>query len=360
MSLTVKKVLNIFGSDINAKSLIHAAEKGLVPSAKRSETAKNGRRLWEMADLPGIGERYGFLKKIQSPTVVTIFTTKGGVLKTTLAMNLARLAALHNNRVCIVGLDMQCDITHGLGFQADLDESESLQEAIEKISSVVGLEDFASGDANLEDIILDTDIPTLKFIPETPGLVSLEREISTKTMRDTWLREHVVNPLKERFDLIVIDCSPNWNLLISNAIMAADVLISPLECKINNFRNYTAFKTYLDGFRQVSRHDFKHIFVPTKLSTSRKLSGDIRSWYLSNVPGCTQWSIRECVQGEEANAVHLSVVEFAPKTVAAEEMRELMKEIWQVISSAANGKTSKKSEKKSKSLSIKHDQSLGA
>lgn len=360
MTLTVKKVLSIFGSDINAKSLVHAAEKGLVPSARRSQTAKNGRRIWEMSDLPGIGERYGFLKKIKSPTVVTIFTTKGGVLKTTLAMNLARLAALHNNRVCIIGLDMQCDITHGLGFQADLDESESLEEAIEKISSVVGLEDFASGDANLDDIILDTDIPTLKFIPETPGLVSLEREISTKTLRDTWLREHVIKRLKEQFDLIVIDCSPNWNLLISNAIMAADILISPLECKINNFRNYTAFKTYLDSFREVTKHDFKHIFVPTKLSTSRKLSGDIRSWYMSNVPGCTQWSIRECVQGEEANALHLSVVEFAPKTVAAEEMRELMKEIWNVISSLSNGKGTAKADKKSKAPSSKYDQSVGA
>lgn len=321
---TVQKILKLYDLDITRDALIKAENAGLIPCAKRD----GARRNWCLEDLPAIGERYGFMKRPSQAAVVAVFTTKGGVLKSTIALNLARMAALHNIRTCVVGLDMQCDITSALGFQVDLDEAETIDEALEKMGSVFGLSDLASGQVSLDDLLIQTDIPTLSLIPETPDLVSLEREISNKILRDFWLRDNVVNPLREKFDLIILDCSPNWNLLISNALMACDVLLSPLECKINNFRNYRAFRAYLENFKAETKKQFEHIFVPTKYASTRKLSSEIRTWYLANVRGCISSVIRESSPGEEAMASHLSLPEYAATSLVADEMRQVILEIW--------------------------------
>lgn len=321
---TVQKVLKLYGLDLTRDALIKAENTGLIPPAIRD----GNRRTWSLADLPKIGERYGFMKRPARPMVVSIFTTKGGVLKSTVAVNLARMAALHNIKTCVIGLDMQCDVTSALGFQVDLDESSSLSEAMQKLGSIYGLPDLNKPNVSLDEILCETDIPTLSLIPETPDLVVLEREISNRNLRDFWLRDNVTEPLKKQFDLIILDCSPNWNLLISNALMACDVLISPLECKINNFRNYQAFKAYLDNFKVDTKKDFKHIFVPTKYTSTRKLSSEIRTWYLSHVPGCISCVIRESAPGEEAMASHVSLPEYSQKSLVADEMREVINEIW--------------------------------
>ncbi|RYZ79009.1 MAG: hypothetical protein EOP04_28560, partial [Proteobacteria bacterium] len=320
---SVLKVIQLFGADISRQGLVNAENSGLIPTAKR----RGNQRSWELADLPKIGERYGFMKKPSSPAVVSIFTTKGGVLKSTIALNLGRMAALHNIKTCIVGLDMQCDITNALGYQVDLEDAENLTEALERLSSTLGLADLGRKGVTVESLIQETDIPTLSLIPETSDLVMLEREISKKNLRDFWLRDFVVAPLKERFDLIILDCSPNWNLLISNALMACDVLISPLECKINNFNNYSAFKAYLDNFTAETKKSFQHVFIPTKYASTRKLSSEIRSWYLANVPGCIGSVIRESAPGEESIAAQQSLPEYSPNSMVADEMRETLKEV---------------------------------
>lgn len=351
---TVQKVLKVFGLDITRDALIKAENAGLVPTAKRD----GSRRAWSIQDLPKIGERYGFLKKPQNPVTVAIFTTKGGVLKSTVALNLGRMAALHNIKTCIVGLDMQCDITSALGYQVDLEDVENLKDALDRLGSVYGLADLAAKHVKLDEIIVQTDLPTLSLIPETPELVSLEREISSRNMRDFWLRDNVVAPLRERFDLIILDCSPNWNLLISNALMACDVLISPLECKINNFRNFQAFKTYLDNFKLETKKEFQHIFVPTKYASTRKLSSEIRSWYLAHVPGCISSVIRESAPGEESMASHLSLPEYSPNSLVADEMRETILEVWSRILEVSKNRPLVASPAKAKRSSHSKDKSV--
>ena len=341
-SYTIQKVIKLYGLDITRDALIKAENTKLVPSAKRGGERGEGRRAWSIEDLPKIGERYGFMKKPATGVAVAVFTTKGGVLKSTVALNLGRLAALHNIKTCIVGLDMQCDITNALGYQIDLEDVDSLEDALSRLGSVYGLADLVDQKISFDQIIVNTELPTLSLIPETPDLVSLEREISSRNMRDFWLRDNVIEPLKKDFDLVIIDCSPNWNLLISNALIACDILISPLECKINNFRNYQAFKTYLDNFKNETKKSFEHIFIPTKYTSTRKLSAEIRSWYLSNVPGCISCVIRESAPCEEAMASHLSLPEYSSSSMVADEMRETIFEVWNRVLDAVNAKTKSK------------------
>lgn len=339
----IQKIIKIFGSDTSRTALIKAEASGNIPVASRRKTGTLKRRVWGIEDLPQIGEQYGFLKRLDRPLALAVFTTKGGVLKTTISLNLARMAALHNIRTCVVGLDMQGDVSSALGFNTDLEESEDLQSAITRLNSTRGLLDVFKGEATLEDVILQTDIPTLSFIPETPELVALDQLISNKNRREYWLKENVVDPLLQQFDLVIMDCSPNWNRLITNALVACDTLVSPLECKINNFRNYQAFRAFLEEFRKEIKLDFDFIFIPTRFTSTRKLSAEIRSWYLAHVPGCVTGAIRESVHGEESVAQHISVPEYVPGSLAADEMREAILEIWNRLIKTSKRQKSAKS-----------------
>jgi len=337
-NFTVKKVLDIFGSEINRNTLLKAEAGGQIPTPERYDTGAIKRRMWTIADLPIIGERYGYLKKPQRPLVLSTFTLKGGVLKTTLALNIARTAALHNIRTCVIGLDLQGDISGALGLNADIDESESMESAILKLESPRGLYDFYQGDVTLDSLLVDTDIPTLKFIPETPELVQLEKAISFENRHEEWLKGNVIDVLQSQFDLIILDCSPNWNRLVTNALTACDVLVSPLECKINNFRNFNVFHKFLRQFHDGMKLGFETVFVPTRFTSTRKLSAEIRNWYHSNVSGCSHGAIRESTAGEEAVAMRISLPEYAPTSLQADEMREILVEIWMKVLEAAKKK----------------------
>ena len=81
--------------------------------------------------------------------------------------------------------------------------------------------------------------------------------------------------------------------------------------------------------------------MPTKFTSTRKLSAEIRSWYLAYVPGCTGGAIRESVHGEEAIASHLSLPEYCPTSIVADEMREVIQEVWARLNDAAKQQSMK-------------------
>lgn len=314
-SYSLRKAFSIFGADSSLDS------RKVFPSGAKSGT---------LFDVSELGREIGFLSRPEKPLAISIFVTKGGVLKTTLTLNLARMAALHGLRVCVVGLDMQGDITQTLGCEGP-DEDQSLEDALKTLNSMKGLADFSLGQTTLDSLLCPTEIPTLFYIPETPDLVSLDQSLMSRNRREYWLKEHVVEPLKESFDLILMDCSPNWNRLINNALVASDALISPIESKINNFRNLKTFRALITEFQRDMRLDFDHLFVPTRLVSSRRLSKEIYDWYRLNLSRCTLHSIREGVQGEEATALRLSIPENSPNSAAAAEMRLLLNELGQAL-----------------------------
>ena len=330
----LKKALSVFGADATAK----AASVELPAFSKNADnrTLKS----WSSGDLSKVGEKVGFLPKLKSPIAASIFVTKGGVLKSSLTLNLARMAALHGIRTCVVGLDMQGDVSTSLGETVGeaLDEDDSLEEALARVNSVKGLAQVYLGEASLDDVLRPTDLPTLFYIPETPELVALDQSLINRNRREYWLKEKVVTPLKREFDLVLIDCSPNWNRLITNALMACDVLISPLECKINNFRNLTTFRALIQEFSQEMQTSFEHVFVPTRLVPNRKLSQEIRQWYGENLSNCAKGSVRESIQGEESIAMRMSIPEYAPTSVAADEMRALITELWTLFTATQKTK----------------------
>ena len=339
MYFSPTKVLKLFSlqekPQFSKALLLKAIENSEIPNFPAS--SRQRRKSWDLSQLPQIGEKFGFIKKPPSSKVISVFVTKGGVLKSTISLNLARTAALHNIRTCVVGLDMQSDITTALGLNDD-DDQVDFESALKKFDDRLGLPDLFLDKCTIDEILQPTDLPTLFCIPETPELVSMERALSLKNNREHWFNIKVIAPLKDQFDLIIIDASPNWNLLTTNALVSTDLLLSPLECKINNFRNFKMFHSFVTEFRQEMNLSFKHCYLPTRLNMQRKLSRDIFEWYRANIENCLSIPVKESSVGEEAMAMNCSFTEFAPATDSATSMNRIIKSVFEKLENRSDRK----------------------
>ncbi|MEE2743167.1 MAG: AAA family ATPase, partial [Bdellovibrionota bacterium] len=154
----IKKVLDIFAANSSKSELEDLEKNGYIEKAKRFRSGAIVKKGWGLNSLPKIGEQIGFFPKFSQPVSMAVFTTKGGVLKSTLALNIARIAALHNVRTCVVGLDIQGDITTALGFENDLEDTDDLTTIIDRLNNTKGLADLFNGQTRMDDIIQPTDL----------------------------------------------------------------------------------------------------------------------------------------------------------------------------------------------------------
>lgn len=337
MMYNYSKIEKIFNFEITKNGFMKNEATGKIPLPQK----ENGIRYWDLSQLPEIGERFGYIKKanLKKPKVITVFSSKGGCFKSTLAYNIIRTYGLHNLKICCLGLDFQCDITNQLsnGYYSNVDEDSGLEQVEQK--SVMGLYDYyTNSNIELKNLIQKTEIPTIDYIPETPSLNMLSELVSARTKRENWLKDNVVSKLKKDYDIIVIDLGPSWNMLTSNAIVASDLIISPIECKIFHYQNIKNFIKYLEDFQKQMDLKQKTVYVPTRFSNNKKLSTEIRKYYLANIKNCTSTAIREANAYEEANSLYQTVMETSPKSLYAQEMRELMIELFDNYIADTTGK----------------------
>jgi chromosome partitioning protein len=335
IGLKYRDIQRIFNTEVTKMALLKAESDGRIPKADRISYGKSSitHRIWPLESVSIIGEKYGFLEKPTSPSTICVFSTKGGVLKSTISLNIARMYALHNIKTCVIDLDPQGDTSRNLGFSIPEDEIEDLTDVDKYENEIENLASFFHKKSKLEDIIQNTELPTLDVILSSSALIPLMDSLNAVVRREYWIKENVINNLyKMGYDLVIIDLAPSWNIYTSNSITAASLLVSPLECKIAHYRNCKEFNNQLTRFCETMKiTDQKRIFIPTRVSSQRKVSVQIRQFYASNIPDCSMVSIRESVFGEEAIATRKSILEYCPTKTVAEDMREFLVEVNQKL-----------------------------
>jgi chromosome partitioning protein len=148
--------------------------------------------------------------------ILAIANQKGGVGKTTTAINLAAALAQSGQRVLLVDLDPQGNASSGLGHPRNV--------------CTMGIYDALLGFRDLDSVRMPTTIDSLELVPATRDLVGAEVELVDEPSRERLLRK-VLDGVRDEFDWILIDCAPSLGLLTVNALTAADTVLIPLQAE---------------------------------------------------------------------------------------------------------------------------------
>jgi len=148
--------------------------------------------------------------------IICIANQKGGVGKTTTAVNLAAALAVSEKRTLLVDCDPQGNATTGLG--------------LDKSDMHITLYHGMIGEVAAQNLVMDSDIETLKIIPSRVELIGFEIEMMSKPKRAMVLK-NLLADLQDSFEYIIIDCPPSLSLLTVNALTAADYMLIPLQCE---------------------------------------------------------------------------------------------------------------------------------
>src|SRR5689334_4966378 len=151
--------------------------------------------------------------------ILAVANQKGGVGKTTTAINLATALAMAEQRVLLVDMDPQGNLTSGIGLKGQTAEAGTVYEAL-------------TTDARPDNgvFVLQTRVPGMSLIPADRNLTGAEVELVTLAQRERRLRT-VLDPIRDRFDFIFVDTPPSLGLLTLNALVAADAVLIPLNCE---------------------------------------------------------------------------------------------------------------------------------
>ncbi len=181
------------------------------------------------------------LHAAKPPRVLAIANQKGGVGKTTTAINLGTALAAIGDQVLILDLDPQGNASTGLG--------------IDRRSRRRSTYDVLTGEATLRDAILPTAVPNLSIAPSTLDLSGLELEMAQERDRAYRLRNalaplNVGRPGTVDYTYVLVDCPPSLNLLTINAMAAANAILVPLQCEFFALEGLSQLLKTVDGVKQ--------------------------------------------------------------------------------------------------------------
>jgi chromosome partitioning protein len=247
--------------------------------------------------------------------VYTLVNQKGGVGKTTTAINLGAFLAQFGQRVLIVDIDPQANATSSLG--------------VDKHAVQGGTYEVLLGGAPAAALVLQNPRLKLSILPASPSLAGAEVELVNELGRETKLR-NALTPLVERYDYLLIDCPPSLGLLTVNGLMAAaDGIIIPVQCEYLALEGLGELTRTVQRVRSALFPALKVRGVVLTMFDSRThLSGDVVAEVQKFFPRQVfETIIPRSVRLAEAPSYGLPVSAYAPGSIAARAYEALAREL---------------------------------
>lgn len=255
--------------------------------------------------------------------VIAVANQKGGVGKTTTAVNLSSCLAYKGKKVLVIDTDPQGNTTSGLG--------------VDKKNIFKSIYDVLINDVDIESTLIGTSIDNLKLCPSNIQLAGAEVELVSVISRETRMKA-ALSEIKNKYDFIIIDCPPSLGLLTINSLTAADTILVPIQCE---YYALEGLSQLMNTVKLVQKHlnpdlDVEGVVLTmfdARTNLSIQVVDEVKKYFKNKV---YRTIIPRNVRLSEAPSYGLPIILYDPKSKGSECYMELADEVIESAEEVSN------------------------